>query len=301
MCASSNPSCTGVWEVDVEEGSTGNRRLPIRYSYEHRATASRIVRFRRDGATADIDTTRKEARVAKSHDAEAAERFDEWAADFGDDRLAGWFLHYQQLALARLSLDESSWILDVGCGPGAAVRSAAAHLPRGKACGIDISPRMIEKAVGLARNLENVEFEVASAEAIPYPDGTFDAVVCTCSFHHYGRPFDALREIRRVLKGGGELVLIDSARDVSFPIWLQDRYRRFFEKSHRSYYTTNEMRHLLRTAGLEIVQPMETFRRVMHLGKLFTGLMLVKCVKADDTPPAGARGTRAEPARQVNR
>jgi len=214
------------------------------------------------------------------HDRDAADRFDRWAATYGEDRIASWFAFYQDLALSKLRLAEDGWLLDVGCGPGGAVQRAARSVARGRACGIDVSPKMIEKARDLSAGMANVEFRLASSESIPYPDAAFDAVVCTCSFHHYGRPAEALADIHRVMKPGATFVILDSARDVSLPIWLQDRFRRYFEQSHVTYYTTGEMRGLLSSAGFRIVGDFQTFRRYMHLGKVFTGLMLAECRKS---------------------
>ena len=212
----------------------------------------------------------------RSHEVKAAERFDSWANTYGEDRMSRWFAYYQHLALSKLPLDNGSWFLDVGCGPGVAVREAAKRIGDGKACGIDISPKMVEKAKKLAAEQPNVEYHVANSESIPYADDTFKSVICTCSFHHYERPVEALHEIRRVLRPGGKFVLVDSARDVYLPIWLQDRYRRHFERSHVTYYTTGEMRQLFADADWPLVEEIETFKEFMQLGKVFTGLMLVQ-------------------------
>jgi len=211
-----------------------------------------------------------------SHEIKAAERFDNWADTYGEDRISRWFNYYQRLALSKLPLDEGSWFLDVGCGPGAAVREAARKIGSGTACGIDISPKMAEKAKSLSTEQENIEYHVASSESIPYPDETFKSVLCTNSFHHYERPVEALREIRRVLRPDGMFVLVDDARDIYFPIWLQDRYRRHFEKSHVTYYTTGEMRQLFADAGWQLVREIQTFKKFMQLGKVFTGLQLIE-------------------------
>ncbi len=209
------------------------------------------------------------------HGTKAAERFDGWADLYGDDRVSQWFAYYQRLALAQLPLDEGSWFLDVGCGTGVAVREAANKVGSGKACGVDISPKMLAKARRLSDSHTNAEYKLANSESIPYADATFASVLCTFSFHHYANPIGAIREIRRVLKPGGTFVLVDPARNVSLPILLQDVYRRLFEKSHVAYYTTSEMRQFFDNAGWPLENEIRTFKKFMQLGKLFTGLMLV--------------------------
>ena len=213
----------------------------------------------------------------KTHAEKAAERFDRWADNYGSDRISGWFRHYQKLALSHLNTADGGGFLDIGCGDGWAVGQVASRSVNDLVAGIDISPRMIKNARDKLPAAENVELRVANAESIPFPDATFRWVLCTFSFHHYANPDQALLEIRRVLVKGGRFVLLDSARDVSVPIWLQDRWRRYLEKSHVRYYTRAELRELTEGAGFRLKGEFEVFQGVMDHGKLFTGLVLLEC------------------------
>ncbi len=213
----------------------------------------------------------------RQHAQQAAARFDDWAETYGKDRISPWFRHYQALAMERLPLMESGAFLDVGCGTGWAVRQAAGRPSISRSCGIDISPKMIEKARELTMGLAKVELRVADAAEIPYPDDSFSSILCTCSFHHYADPVQALRQIRRVLRPGGRLALLDSARDVHWAIRLQDLLRRRFERSHVRYYSASEMIGLVSRSGLALAGEVTTFRRFWDHRKAFTGLMLVEC------------------------
>lgn len=214
---------------------------------------------------------------ADSHAGEAAKRFDSWADSYGEDRISGWFRNYQARALQKFNFSGSERFLDIGCGPGWAVREAGRQLPHGQAYGIDISPAMIEKAEELNLGQENCSYHLGNAEAIPFDDSFFNAVLCTFSFHHYKHPDVALSEFSRVLEDDGILVIIDAARDQSSIIWLQDRFRRYFERSHVCYYTAHELLDLVRTSGLTTVEPPETESGFMKYGKLFTGLVILVC------------------------
>ncbi|WP_424216953.1 SAM-dependent methyltransferase (plasmid) [Streptomyces sp. BI20] len=102
-------------------------------------------------------------------------------------------------------------LLDVGCGRGqAALRLAAATGARAE--GVSVSPFQIAVAgrsaveSGLA---DRVAFRVADVAALPYPDGVFDVALLMESACHFPDKPAALREIRRVLRPGGRLVLED--------------------------------------------------------------------------------------------
>jgi ubiquinone/menaquinone biosynthesis C-methylase UbiE len=212
-----------------------------------------------------------------SHTQKAAARFDSWAEAYGEDRISPWLKYYQSLALSRFNIAEPSGFLDIGCGTGWAVGEVAKQIVNGKACGIDISPKMIAKAISQNGGMRNVEFQVATSEEIPYPNESFSSVLCTCSFHHYKNPARALSEMRRVMAKNAKLVIVDPARDVSLAIWLQDRWRRYFERSHVQYYTTAEIASLVLAAQLRLDQKIMKIKRYLDHGKVFTGLMLIEC------------------------
>jgi SAM-dependent methyltransferase len=93
-------------------------------------------------------------------------------------------------------------VLDLATGPGYA---AAASAGRGaKAVGVDVAGEM----VALARRLHpRLEFVQASAERLPFADGSFDAVVGNFLILHLGRPEHAAAEMARVLAPGGKVAL----------------------------------------------------------------------------------------------
>jgi len=90
--------------------------------------------------------------------------------------------------------------LDVGTGPGLVAARAAergAHL-----IGIDVSEDMLAEA---RRLHPEIEFRAESAEALPFKDGEFDAIVGNFVLHHTGRPDKVLKEAFRVLRPGGRM------------------------------------------------------------------------------------------------
>jgi ubiquinone/menaquinone biosynthesis C-methylase UbiE len=126
-------------------------------------------------------------------------------------------------------------VLDVGCGTGSLVIAAKRAVgPTGMACGIDASPQMLaraEKKAGKAGFA--VVFKQAAAQALPFPDRQFDAALSTVMLHHLPRSGreQCLREIGRVLKSRGRLLVVDfgSAKLPGhiFPAFHRHGYVRF--------------------------------------------------------------------------
>ncbi|HEX6945910.1 MAG TPA: methyltransferase domain-containing protein [Acidimicrobiia bacterium] len=103
--------------------------------------------------------------------------------------------------LDRAGVRSGSRVLDVGTGTGVAAAVAA---ERGAfVVGIDFSEAMITKARQL---LPKLDFRVANAEALPFDDGSFDAVISNGVLHHLGQPGRALSEAHRVLDSSGSVV-----------------------------------------------------------------------------------------------
>lgn len=101
-------------------------------------------------------------------------------------------------------------ILDVGCATGRLLKHLAKAGAR-QLCGADLAPRILEVAgeklaqIGIPGDLR-----VADAEdCLPWDAADFDVVTLTGVLHHFYRPKDALDEVRRVLRSGGRLLIID--------------------------------------------------------------------------------------------
>ena len=117
------------------------------------------------------------------------------------------------LVVESAGLSASDRVLDVGCGPGAAVRVAAGIVVAGEAAGVDRSQPMIDIARRRSRRFANTRFEVGAAESLPFSDGSFTVVWSAHSFHHWGDREAGLAEMLRVLADGGRgLVLEDDGK-----------------------------------------------------------------------------------------
>lgn len=112
----------------------------------------------------------------------------------------------QAIELMKIAADAR--VLDVGCGSGWASRLMAAKATSGHVVGIDISDEMVALAKESSKQFSNASFEVASAEKLPFSDGEFSDAFSMESLYYYADMLTALREIKRVLKPGGQFVTV---------------------------------------------------------------------------------------------
>ena len=111
-------------------------------------------------------------------------------------------------------------VLDVACGTGTLAREVAARVrPGGHVAGIDPGAGMIAVARELA---PDVDWHTGVAEKIPFPDDSFDAVVSQFGLMFFSDPDQALREMVRVLKPGGPLVIAVWASLASTPAYAAE-------------------------------------------------------------------------------
>jgi SAM-dependent methyltransferase len=100
-------------------------------------------------------------------------------------------------------------LLDCGCGPGAITVGLAQRVAPGLVVAVDREPSQTaltaERAA--AEGVDNVEVQVADVAALPFPEGSFDAVFAHALLEHLSRPAEALAEMRRVLAPGGMIAL----------------------------------------------------------------------------------------------
>jgi ubiquinone/menaquinone biosynthesis C-methylase UbiE len=116
-----------------------------------------------------------------------------------------------ELAIEACGAGADDTVLDVACGPGilaCAFARVAKHVT-----GIDITPAMLDRARQLQqeRGLQNVSWKLGDVVPLPFGNGAFSIVTSRFAFHHLLDPAGALREMARVCRPGGRVMLIDAA------------------------------------------------------------------------------------------
>lgn len=148
--------------------------------------------------------------------------------------------------LARLRIDPTESVLDVGCGTGALLNQLSTCYPEAGLAGVDPSPEML--SIARDRLPATIELKQGWAEDIPYSDNAFDTVVSCNVFHFIRQPHLALNEMFRVLRPKGQLVITDWCDDY-LACRICDWYLRLFNAAHFRTYRARQCRDLLENAG----------------------------------------------------
>lgn len=122
--------------------------------------------------------------------------------------------------VSHLDLQPGETVLDLGAGAGVDVFIAARNVgPTGRAIGVDMTPEMIERARDNAEKsgITNVEFREGRLEALPVDDESIDAVTSNCVINLVPDKSLVFREVSRVLRPGGRMVISDIVLEGQLP------------------------------------------------------------------------------------
>lgn len=175
-----------------------------------------------------------------AHDRTVVDQFTKQAVPFANAPI-----HQDGIDLIRVAarITDTDDVLDVACGPGlvaCALAVGARHVT-----GVDMTPRMIEEARATAARAgaTNVTWDVGTALPLPYSDESFSVVVTRYSFHHFAEPAAALREMFRVCRTGGRVVVADLS--IPSPQGLRfDAVEQWRDPSHVHALAPKELRGL---------------------------------------------------------
>jgi ubiquinone/menaquinone biosynthesis C-methylase UbiE len=179
-----------------------------------------------------------------------AKRYDRvaWRYDFLESPME--MMAFSKLRKEMLA-DVSGKVLDVGTGTG----KNLPYYPAGvELVGIDISPKMLAKAKTRAGKLGlDVDLQVMDVENLQFPDSTFDFIVVTFVFCSVSDPIKGLRELARVVRDDGTILLLEHVRSENRVLgkimdWLNPEARALFGPNINRRTVEN-----IKRAGLEVV------------------------------------------------
>ncbi len=157
--------------------------------------------------------------------------------------------------------------LNIACGTGELERRLVRRYPQLRLTGTDLSLTMLRHA---ASKSLHVDWLAAVSTQLPLAAGAFDQVLCVNAFHYFRQPEESLLEMRRALRPGGTLVLVDWCDDYwsckLCSVWLRITDRAF----HRAY-SLSACQRLVEQTGFQVVSAQR--RRIDWLW----GLMRLVC------------------------
>lgn len=160
-------------------------------------------------------------------------------AELYDDTFEDIAVRADELNWLKKQLDKKNTkILDIGCGNGAFLSHLAMHLREG--VGIDLSEKMLEQARKRNRQHAHLSFQQVLEPKLPFPDNSFDCVMSVLSFRYLD--WDPIvKEILRVLKPGGEFLVVDMVaapvKISEYPFFLRSKLKAYLQRvAHRRYF-----------------------------------------------------------------
>jgi len=153
---------------------------------------------------------------------QAKSEFEAWAHTYDRSLLnrfmfqPSYRMFLEELYAWRSHMDEPFDLLDIGCGTGTFDGMLAASPLPARVVGLDYAPAMCRVASEKATRAgvaDRLRFVAADSEHLPFHAASFDVVTCSNSFHHYPHQQNVINEMRRILRPGGRLMLIDGFRD----------------------------------------------------------------------------------------
>jgi len=158
----------------------------------------------------------------------------------------------RRLLIDQANLQPRHRVLEIGCGTGTLLIQIAVAAPEVSVTGLDPDPRALDRARAKAAPLRSaIHLDQGFADALPYPEATFDRVFSCFMFHHIESVDEKRRtlgEVRRVLKPGGQLHVLDFLQPPSSQAgalgWLHAGHR-------LADNTEPRMLALIRDAGLQ--------------------------------------------------
>jgi SAM-dependent methyltransferase len=181
-------------------------------------------------------------------------RFLVWAMNVSHSQMTDW-------GLEQLAIGPQDTILDVGCGGGGTIGKLAYKAARGKVYGVDFSAESVTASRSTNKALiqaGRVQIQQGSVSRLPFPEAMFDLVTAVNTHNYWPDLVNDLREIWRVLKPGGRLLIISSLYKNSKN---DQRNRKYAEMTEIAFPGIQELRETFLKAGFTEAQAFEKYQR----------------------------------------
>lgn len=167
--------------------------------------------------------------------------------------------HQEKLENALLHLNlNGKRVLDLACGSGGLTRKLKKINPSVAIFAMDFNAKAISYAKARDSGVDGLMYLVGDAENIPFKDNFFDAVIGLDMLDHIPNYKECLREINRVLKKGGEIILTVENHHSLWPIvelvWDKFGQGRDYGNVHVAHFTPKTFTELIKNSGFSVQQ-----------------------------------------------
>jgi len=197
--------------------------------------------------------------VLHDHKRKAHAEFSDWAHTYDAHWLNRFLFEPSHTLLLKEFKDlPPGTALDIGCGTGKLAGRMAA---RGwRVVGLDLCESMLHQArFRLNGHRDSVRLTVGDSEHLPFRSHSFDVVTCSNSFHHYPHQPAVVREMFRILKPGGRLLLLDGWPDQFIGRIVYDVIIARVEGGVVWHRESQDLRAMFRAAGFQDIAQKRTY------------------------------------------
>ena len=160
--------------------------------------------------------------------------------------------------IEMLSISGNEWVLDLATGTGRVARPLSKHMKAGHIVGVDQALAMLDVGHQHSEPISSYSQSAGAADALPFKPNCFDRAFVSFSLHHFANALVVVKEVMRVLKGGGRFVVLDpileEAKD-PVDVALESKINQVFRRTHGPdfrFHTASSIQRLLSKAGYRI-------------------------------------------------
>lgn len=183
------------------------------------------------------------------HEKQSRKKYDKLASRYDDSWDGKMSAKFKQKIIETAQVKDGDVVLDVGCGIGTLIKGLKQKAANVKAYGIDISPQMIEEC---KKRYLDINFAVSSGEQLNFEDNSVDLVTICCVLHHLHNPHNFFKEIYRILKPNGVLII----NDINLPVVIRQLFNWIFSPLYNAgdnkIFSHRKLKKLTQKHGFEI-------------------------------------------------
>lgn len=183
----------------------------------------------------------------------------DWYAKSIKENLLQRFWHLTRFReVGRMVEPSGGKILDIGSADGTFTKIVLDKSKAEKVVGIDVLPRSVSFAKRRFARSKKLSFRVADAHNLPFGKGEFDAVFCLETLEHVEDPIRVIKEMYRVLKDQGYIVVLVPSenwlfRFIVWPLWTLGKGK-IWRGTHLNHFSSNQVLDVIRKNGFEITE-----------------------------------------------